>query len=79
MSFLFVREEEEEDARLFLTFDVNVFQENRLHHFGPHQDSAGPPVQNVVAGFQVHLEHARFCEMNGNLLFFLPISLSYVV
>lgn len=45
-------------GRWFPTFYLNIFQKNRLQHFGAHQDSAGPPVQDVGAGFQVHLERS---------------------
>lgn len=53
-------EGQKEGAKWFLTFYLNIFQQNGLHHFGPHQDSTRPPVQDVGARLQVHLEHTRF-------------------
>lgn len=45
---------------MLLTFYLDIFQQNRFHHLGPHQHSSCPPVEDVGARFQVHLEYTNY-------------------
>lgn len=44
------------------TFYLDIFQQNRFDHFGAHQNTTSPPVQDVGARLQVHLEYREFHE-----------------
>lgn len=45
-------------SKWLFTFDLDVPDQHRFDLFAPHQDASGPPIQDVHARLQTHLEVA---------------------